>query len=109
LLKIVRSVTAETAASQPKVAPICRAGISSAQDYVDWWTRFDAEVREHRRATVDALAAAIDPTVWEVVMEPEYRRWLARQDFGMKINRQAQVEVADYRIWMRGMCGERSD
>jgi hypothetical protein len=40
-------------------------------------------------------------------MEREYVRWLAIKDFGKKINRQRQVEVAD-RVWLRGMCGERN-
>jgi hypothetical protein len=108
LLKAVRSVQAEAVASGPKVGAICRAGISSAQDYVDWWTRFDAEMRAHRHALVDALISAVGASAWEAVMEREYGRWLASDEFGMKINRQAQVEVGDYRIWMR-MCGERND
>jgi hypothetical protein len=109
LLKVVRSVQADAVASEPKVAAICRAGISSAEDYVDWWTRFDAEMRAHRHTLVEALVSAIGAPAWEAVMEREYARWLARDEFGLKTNHQTQVEVADYRIWMRGMCGEERD
>jgi hypothetical protein len=106
LLKGVRSVRDAMVDLEPKVW-ICRADISSAQEYVDWWTHFDAEMRAHRRVVIDALVSAVGAAVWESIMEREYVRWLAIKDFGKKINRQRQVEVAD-RVWLRGMCGERN-
>ena len=109
LLKALRRVQSEMAVSEPKAGSICDAGISSAEDFVDWWAQFDAEMRAHRDATVDALVAAVGPTVWEVVMEREYPRWLASEDFGQKVNRRKQVELRDYRIWMSSMCRERVD
>jgi len=107
-LQAVREVMAEMDHSWPKPRSICSAEISSSQEYVGWWARFDAQVRAHRVAMVEALVSRLETPVWEAIIQREFLEWLAiEEEIGNKINRQKQVEAADYRVWIRGMCGER--
>jgi len=106
-LQAVREVMAELDHLWPKPGSICSAEISSSQEYVDWWARFDAQIRAQRAAMVDALASRLETFVWEAIIQREFLDWLAIEgEIGIRINRQMQVEVADYRVWMRGMCGQ---
>jgi hypothetical protein len=104
LVQVLRDVGEQAEKLAPRVA-ICTAGVSSDQDYVDWWTRYEDEVRSYRRATIDALVRAIDSSIWEASLERMYLPWLRGDGLGDRINFQKQVDVADYTIWMRGWCG----
>lgn len=107
LLQAVRNVTAEMTGSGPNAKSICSAAISSSEDYVGWWSRFDEATRAHRSAMIDALIAALDTATWALVIEQEFLRWMGLGDqvIGNQPNRQKQVDAADYSVWMRGMCG----
>jgi hypothetical protein len=104
LVQVLRDVGERTERLALRVS-ICRAAISSGQDYVGWWARYEDEVRSHRRATIDALVREIDSSIWEASLEPKYLPWLRGDGLGDRINFQKQVDVADYTIWMRGWCG----
>ena len=106
LLQAAREVRAEMNDSGPKPRSICNAGISSAQDYLDWWSEFEEKIKAHRRAMVDALVSKVDASLWEPVIQSHFLQWLGPGEVisGEKISYQKQVELADYRVWMRQIC-----
>jgi hypothetical protein len=105
LLEALRDVVTEFDITEPHARAICKATISSSEEYVRWWAHFDEEVKAHRQRMVDALVSKVDASLWDPVFEEEYVLWLTQGVQGKKINRQKQVETTDYRIWIRGMCG----
>jgi len=92
------------ASLEPTARSICDADISSSQDYLDWWAKFDEELRAHRREVIDVLVSAVGAAIWDPVLRRDYLQWISPEPRGWKIHRQKQVDLADYRVWMRGMC-----
>ena len=106
LLQAVREVRAEMNDSGPKPRSICNAGISSGPDYLEWWAQFEKEIKAHRQAMVDALVSRVDQSIWEPVIQFHFMQWLGPGDVisGEKMSYQKQIELADYRVWMRQIC-----
>jgi hypothetical protein len=106
LLHAALEVRAEMNDSGPMKEKICGAAISSAEDYVEWWAEFEEEIEAHRSAMVDALVSMLAPGVWQPVIEWHFLHWmeLGETVIGGQINHQKQVEVADYRVYMRQLC-----
>lgn len=106
LLQAALEVRAEMDDSGPKRKAICRAVISSAEDYVEWWVEFEEQIEAHRSAMVDALVSRLAPGVWEPVIQWHFLHWMGLGEtvIGDQINYQKQVEVADYRVYLRQLC-----
>ena len=57
-------------------------------------------------STTPRLVSMVEPHVWEPVIEWHFLHWMELGDavIGDQINYQKQVDVADYRVYMRQLC-----